>query len=63
MREIDACSEWQRLPSLFYVEPPPYDLSRTPAIGCNVVLTGDAHVSNFGKYGTAQRELVHPPPI
>jgi uncharacterized protein (DUF2252 family) len=34
------------------------DLSNTPTIGCNVVLAGDAHISNFGLYGTAQRELV-----
>src|SRR5580704_9744417 len=35
-----------------------YDLSKTPTMGCNVVLAGDAHISNFGLYGTAQRELV-----
>jgi uncharacterized protein (DUF2252 family) len=35
-----------------------YDLSKTPMMGCNVALAGDAHVSNFGLYGTAQRELV-----
>jgi uncharacterized protein (DUF2252 family) len=35
-----------------------YDLSTTPNMGCNVALAGDAHVSNFGMYGTAQRELV-----
>lgn len=35
-----------------------YDLSKTPTMGCNVALAGDAHVSNFGLYGTAQRELV-----
>ena len=35
-----------------------YDLAGTPTIGHNVVLAGDAHVSNFGFYGTAQRELV-----
>ena len=27
-------------------------------MGANVVLAGDAHISNFGFYGTAQRELV-----
>jgi uncharacterized protein (DUF2252 family) len=35
-----------------------YDLARTPDMGFNVVLDGDAHVNNFGIYGTAQRELV-----
>jgi hypothetical protein len=32
-----------------------HDLSKTPVLGVNVVLDGDAHVSNFGLYGTAQR--------
>jgi uncharacterized protein (DUF2252 family) len=35
-----------------------YDLSKTPTMGCKVVMAGDAHISNFGIYGTAQRELV-----
>ena len=35
-----------------------HDLSKTPTIQCNVVLAGDAHLNNFGLYGTAQRELV-----
>jgi uncharacterized protein (DUF2252 family) len=35
-----------------------YDLSKTPTMGCNVVMAGDAHISNFGMYGTPQRELV-----
>ncbi len=35
-----------------------YDLFKTPDIGCNVVLAGDAHLSNFGIYGSAQRELL-----
>jgi len=35
-----------------------YDLAQTPVMGSNVVLAGDAHISNFGFYGTAQRELV-----
>jgi len=35
-----------------------YDLAKTPTIGCNVVLAGDAHLGNFGLYGSAQRELV-----
>jgi uncharacterized protein (DUF2252 family) len=35
-----------------------YDLFKTPDIGCHVVLAGDAHLSNFGIYGSAQRELL-----
>jgi hypothetical protein len=35
-----------------------YDLSPTPTIGYNVVLAGDAHLGNFGLYGTPQREVV-----
>ena len=35
-----------------------YDLANTPTMGCKVVLAGDAHINNFGIYGTAQRELV-----
>jgi uncharacterized protein (DUF2252 family) len=35
-----------------------YDLFRTPTMGYNVVLAGDAHISNFGLYGSPQRELV-----
>jgi uncharacterized protein (DUF2252 family) len=35
-----------------------YDLFPTPTIGYNVVLAGDAHLGNFGLYGTPQRELV-----
>jgi uncharacterized protein (DUF2252 family) len=35
-----------------------FDLSKTPTMGCNVVMAGDAHISNFGLYGTPQRELV-----
>jgi uncharacterized protein (DUF2252 family) len=35
-----------------------YDLAPTPTIGLNVVLDGDAHLGNFGLYGTPQRELV-----
>ena len=35
-----------------------YDLSSTPTIGCNVVIAGDAHLGNFGLYGTPQREVV-----
>src|SRR5882757_5610177 len=35
-----------------------YDLNATPSIGCNVVIAGDAHLGNFGLYGTPQREVV-----
>jgi uncharacterized protein (DUF2252 family) len=34
------------------------DLSKTPTIKFNVVLAGDAHLNNFGFYGSAQRELL-----
>ncbi len=35
-----------------------WDLSRTPASGLHVVIDGDAHVSNFGFYGTPEQHLV-----
>jgi uncharacterized protein (DUF2252 family) len=35
-----------------------YDLNSTPTMGCNVVIAGDAHLGNFGLYGTPQREVV-----
>jgi uncharacterized protein (DUF2252 family) len=35
-----------------------YDLNPTPTMGYNVVLAGDAHLGNFGLYGTPQREVV-----
>jgi uncharacterized protein (DUF2252 family) len=35
-----------------------YDLFKTSNIGCNVVLAGDAHLNNFGIYGSAERELL-----
>jgi len=35
-----------------------YDLSRTPVSGINVLIDGDAHLNNFGLYGTPQREIV-----
>jgi uncharacterized protein (DUF2252 family) len=35
-----------------------HDLAATPTIGYNVVLDGDAHLGNFGLYGTPQREVV-----
>ncbi|MDB5339213.1 MAG: hypothetical protein JWN70_4832 [Planctomycetaceae bacterium] len=34
------------------------DLSRTPISGPQVMLDGDAHISNFGLYGTPQRDVV-----
>src|ERR1700722_18033845 len=34
------------------------DLATTPISGMNVVIDGDAHVNNFGMYGTPQREVV-----
>jgi len=34
------------------------DLATTPATGLNAQLCGDAHLSNFGAYGSAARELV-----
>lgn len=34
------------------------DLSQTPVIGVNVVINGDAHIGNFGLYGSAQRDVV-----
>jgi uncharacterized protein (DUF2252 family) len=35
-----------------------YDLNPTPTMGYEVVLAGDAHLGNFGLYGTPQREVV-----
>jgi uncharacterized protein (DUF2252 family) len=35
-----------------------WDLSRLPATGIPVLADGDAHLGNFGLYGTAQREVV-----
>lgn len=34
------------------------DLSRSPISGIPVILDGDAHINNFGMYGTPQREVV-----
>lgn len=34
-----------------------YDLKRTLVSGINVVIDGDAHVNNFGLYGTIQRDV------
>lgn len=35
-----------------------HDLAKTPDMGFKVVLDGDAHINNFGIFGTAQRELI-----
>jgi len=34
------------------------DLARTPRSGIMVVMNGDAHISNFGLFGTPQRDIV-----
>jgi hypothetical protein len=34
------------------------DLSRSPISGIPVIIDGDAHMNNFGFYGTPQREVV-----
>ena len=38
--------------------PMAYDLSRTPATGLPVQACGDAHLGNFGLFGSAERRLV-----
>jgi hypothetical protein len=38
--------------------PMAYDLSGTPATGLAVQLCGDAHLGNFGMFGSAERRLV-----
>jgi uncharacterized protein (DUF2252 family) len=35
-----------------------WDLSRTPNVDINVVIDGDAHLANFGLFGTPQRDIV-----
>ena len=35
-----------------------WDLAHVPTTSMQVVLAGDAHLSNFGLYGTPQREVV-----
>ena len=35
-----------------------HDLSRTPITGIPVVMDGDAHVNNFGLYGSPQRDVI-----
>jgi uncharacterized protein (DUF2252 family) len=50
-----------RSPFTFYRGAPPvmaWDLSRTPSAGVNVQACGDAHLLNFGSYGTPERRLV-----
>ena len=34
------------------------DLAETPVTGVKVVMNGDAHINNFGLYGTPQRDMV-----
>jgi uncharacterized protein (DUF2252 family) len=35
-----------------------WDLSQTPISGLEVAIDGDAHINNFGLYGTPQRDVV-----
>jgi uncharacterized protein (DUF2252 family) len=35
-----------------------WDLSHTPVTGLQVMIDGDAHINNFGLYGTPQRDVV-----
>ncbi len=35
-----------------------WDLSKTPNMGHSVAIDGDAHLNNFGFYGTPQRDLI-----
>jgi uncharacterized protein (DUF2252 family) len=35
-----------------------WDLSRTPISGIHVIMCGDAHINNFGLYGTPQRDVI-----
>ena len=35
-----------------------WDLARMPRSGIDVVIDGDAHISNFGLFGTPQRDIV-----
>ncbi len=34
------------------------DLSKTPTSGIQVIMCGDAHINNFGLYGTPQRDVI-----
>lgn len=35
-----------------------WDLSKTPISGIRVIMCGDAHINNFGLYGTPQRDVI-----
>jgi uncharacterized protein (DUF2252 family) len=35
-----------------------WDLSHTPVTGVQVMIDGDAHINNFGLYGTPQRDVI-----
>ncbi|HZD30225.1 MAG TPA: DUF2252 domain-containing protein [Candidatus Angelobacter sp.] len=35
-----------------------WDLSKDPVSGINVIVDGDAHVNNFGMYGTPMRDVI-----
>ncbi len=35
-----------------------WDLSHTPVSGIHVIMCGDAHINNFGLYGTPQRDVI-----
>jgi uncharacterized protein (DUF2252 family) len=35
-----------------------HDLAKTPSTGIQVVIDGDAHLNNFGLYGTPQRDVM-----
>jgi len=35
-----------------------WDLSKTPNCGIRVIIDGDAHINNFGLYGTPQRDVI-----
>jgi uncharacterized protein (DUF2252 family) len=35
-----------------------WDLAHTPTSGLNVVIDGDAHLNNFGLFGTPQRDVI-----
>ena len=35
-----------------------WDLSHTPVSGIQVIIDGDAHINNFGLYGTPQRDVI-----